>query len=156
MYKEACYQYAEQLYRDGKPYEALPYYQRVGDYRDTLTKKLSRRAYLILGSWTSASGRTAVFREDGTCDLMGEKLYFRVSSFSLYTGETADAMTITHKLSSIDENGMSLRDIRNGGDRVYKFTRSTEETAAPTAAPTPSAAPASEETAALEKTDAQP
>ena len=156
LYKEACYQYAEQLYRDGKPYEALPYYQRVGDYRDTLTKKLSRRAYLILGSWTSASGRTAVFREDGTCDLMGEKLYFRVSSFSLYTGETADTMTITHKLSSIDENGMSLRDIRNGGDRVYKFTRSTEETAAPTAAPTPSAAPASEETAALEKTDAQP
>ena len=32
-------------------------------------------------------------------------------------------MTITHKISSIDEKSMSLRDIRNGQDVVYKFTR---------------------------------
>lgn len=140
MYQEACYQYAEQLYRDGKPYEAMPYYERVGDYRDTADKKLKRRAYLILGQWSSTSGKTALFRPDGTCDLMGEELYFRVSNFSVYTGATPDDMTITHKLSSIDEDGMSLRDIRNGGDTVYKFTRVTETEAAP----------------AEEETDAQP
>ena len=140
MYQEACYQYAEQLYRDGKPYEAMPYYERVRDYRDTAEKKLTRRAYRILGQWTSTSGKTALFRPDGTCDLMGEELYFRVSNFSVYTGAAPDTMTITHKLSSIDDNGMSLRDIRNGGDTVYKFTRVTE----------------TEETPAEEETDAQP
>ena len=123
MYNEACYQYAEQLYRDGKPYEALPYYQRVGDYRDTAGKKLERRAYLILGEWVSTTGKTAVFSTDGICDLLGEKLYYRVSNFSLYTGLSEAEMTITHKLSAIDKTYMSLRDIRNGQDVVYKFDR---------------------------------
>ena len=147
IYQEACYQYAEQLYRDGKPYEALPYYRRIQDYRDVADKKLTRRAYLILGTWTSASGKTAVFREDGTCNLMGEELFFRVSSFSLYTGTSADAMSITHKVSSIDEKGLTLRDIRDGGDKVYKFTRAQQTQDAPqtspepTSAVTPSAAP---------------
>lgn len=128
LYLEACYQYAEELYRDGKPYEALPYYQRVGDYRDTAEKKLGRRAYLVLGEWTSTTGKTAAFYADGTCDLMGERLCFRVSNFSLYTGETPENMTITHKLSAIDRTGMSLRDIRDGQDVVYKFERVGEWT----------------------------
>lgn len=123
VYLEACYQYAEELYRNGEPYAALAYYLRVGDYRDTPTKKLERRAYLILGEWTSTTGKTAAFYTDGTCDLMGEKLYFRVSNFSLYTGDTPENMTITHKLSSIDKTNMSLRDIRDGQDVVYKFER---------------------------------
>ena len=128
IYSEACYQYAEQLYREGKPYEALPYYQRVGDYRDTPESTLARRAYLLLGEWTSTTGKTAAFRTDGTCDLMGETLHFYVSNFSLYTGETEDDMTITHKLSSIDKTSMSLRDIRDGQDVVYKFSRVGEWT----------------------------
>lgn len=128
IYNEACYQYAERLYQESKPYEALPYYQRVGDYRDTPESKLERRAYLILGEWTSTTGKTAVFRADGTCDLMGETLHFYVSNFSLYTGVTEDDMTITHKLSSIDKTSMSLRDIRDGQDVVYKFSRVGEWT----------------------------
>lgn len=128
IYNEACYQYAEQLYREGKSYEALPYYQRVGDYRDTASSKLERRPYLILGEWSSTTGKTATFLADGTCDLMGEKLYYLVSNFSLYTGQSEEEMTITHKLSSIDKTSMSLRDIRDGQDVVYKFTRVGEWT----------------------------
>lgn len=37
-------------------------------------------------------------------------------------------MTITHKLSSIDKTSMSLRDIRDGQDVVYKFSRVGEWT----------------------------
>lgn len=158
IYNEACYQYAEQLYREGKPYEALPYYQRVGDYRDTAESKLERRAYLILGEWTSTTGKTATFRTDGTCDLMGETLHFYVSNFSLYTGETEDDMTITHKLSSIDKTSMSLRDIRDGQDVVYKFSRVgewtlPEETAAPETTPAPPAEAGAEVTPAPEDED---
>lgn len=168
LYLEACYQYAEALYRDGKPYEALAYYQRVGDYRDTAEKKLERRAYLILGEWTSSTGKTAAFYTDGTCDLMGEKLCFRVSNFSLYTGETPDSMTITHKLSAIDKTYMSLRDIRDGQDVVYKFDRVGEWTlpepaaveagaeAGAEAAPEATAQPASEATEPASVPTAQP
>ncbi len=88
-----------------------------------MADKLERRPYLILGEWLSSTGRTAVFRADGTCDLMGEALMFRVSNFSVYTGQNEEDMTITHKLSAITQNGMTLRDIRDGQNVVYKFER---------------------------------
>ena len=34
MYREACYQYANQLYSDRKPFEALSYYKQIPDYLD--------------------------------------------------------------------------------------------------------------------------
>jgi len=123
LYQEAAYLHAEKLYSEDKPYEALPFYQRAADYRDTRDKKLERRAYLILGQWESTSGKTAQFSPDGTCELLGEKLYFRVSNFSVFTGTDPETMTVTHKLSAIDKNGMSLRDIRTSEETVYKFTR---------------------------------
>jgi len=54
---------------------------------------------------------------------MGEELYFRVSNFSLYTGESPEEMTITHKISVLDQKGMSLRDQRDGQDVLYKLSR---------------------------------
>ena len=118
IFAKACLSIADQLYAEGKAYEAIPYYQHAG-----AEEKLNRRAYLILGEWESATGKTASFRADGTCDLMGESLYFRVSNFSLYTGSTSDSMTITHKISVLDEKGMSLRDQRDGQDVLYKLSR---------------------------------
>ena len=118
LFAEACVSIGDQLYADGKPYEAIPYYQHAG-----ADEKLNRRAYLILGEWESATGKKASFRADGTCDLMGEKLYFRVSNFSLYTGSSPESMTITHKISVLDEKGMSLRDQRSGQDTLYKMSR---------------------------------
>jgi len=118
IFEEACLKVADQLYAAGEPYEAIPYYQRAN-----AQSKLSRKAYLILGEWESATGKTASFRTDGTCDLMGETLYFRVSNYSLYTGTEPDDMTITHKLSVLTKTGMSLRDQRDGQDVLYKLSR---------------------------------
>lgn len=124
LWLEACYSYADELYNAGRPYEALPYYQAVGDYRDTPTEKLGRRAYLILGEWESSSGLRAVFETDGACDLMGEALCFRVSNFSVYTGQTADAMTVTHQITTLNDTSLTIRDLRSG--TVYRFTRTSE------------------------------
>jgi hypothetical protein len=118
IFADACLALGDQLYAEGKAYEAIPYYQHAG-----AQDKLNRRAYLILGDWKSATGKKASFRVDGTCDLMGEELYFRVSNFSLYTGASPESMTITHKISVLDEQGMSLRDQRDGQDVLYKLTR---------------------------------
>lgn len=123
LYAEACYNLAEERYRDGKPMEALPFYQAAGDYRDADVEKLERNVYLILGDWQSVTGKTAVFRMDGTCDLMGEALCYQVQNLRLFTGETSENLVLSHKISSMDKTGMSLRDIRDGQDVVYKFTR---------------------------------
>ncbi|MEG0996453.1 MAG: hypothetical protein RSH26_05770 [Clostridia bacterium] len=143
LYNEACYQRAEEVYRAGEPYQAMPYYQRVSGYKDT-ADKLERRAYLVLGVWESTTGKRAIFRTDGTCELMGETFFFRVNNFSLYTGASRDAMTVTHKLSSISKTGMSLRDVRDGNDIVYKLTRlgdaeelQASQTPAPAQTPVP-------------------
>ena len=144
LYLEACYLQGDRLYADDQPYQALPFYQRAVGYRDTAEKKLDRRAYLILGEWKSTTGKEAVFRTDGTCEILGEKLVFRVSNFSLYTGEKPEEMTLTHKLSTIDQKGMSLRDIRDGQDKVYKFSRVGEFDLDQTVLPLPQEKPAAE------------
>ena len=118
IFADACLALGDQLYAEGKAYEAIPYYQHAG-----AQDKLERRAYLILGDWKSATGKEASFSADGTCNLMGEELYFRVSNFSLYTGASPESMTITHKISVLDEKGMSLRDQRDGQDVLYKLSR---------------------------------
>lgn len=128
---EACYLYAEELYDQNKPYEALPYYQAIRDYKDVADRKLTRRAYLILGTWESSTGKTAVFRSDGTCNLMGSELYFDVDNYSLLTGESPQTLTLTHKLTSINKEGMTLREAANNGV-VFKFTHVSDEQPAAT------------------------
>lgn len=145
MYEEACYNYAEELYNAGKVYEALPYYQKIPDYRDVTTKKLQRRSYLILGEWKNADGsRTAEFRSDGTCTLFGDELYFAVDGYGLKTGQTADALTLTHKLTTLTKDSLSLRVLADGSNIVYPLTRVsgsllTTPGASLTATPTPTA-----------------
>ena len=165
LYQEACYSYADQLYRNHEPYRAMPFYQEAIGYRDA-ESKLKRRAYLILGSWESASGTQAEFRTDGTCTLLGEELYFRVSNFSLLVGNSPDDLKSSFQISQLTAKGMSLRDLRDGSKRDYKFTKTAEaempamELDAPAATETPAETPAAtetsqpEETVQLEATDA--
>ena len=118
IFLEACVEYGDQLYTDGRPYEAIDYY-----YRADAQTKLTRKAYLVLGDWESVTGKTASFRRDGTCTLMGEELYFRVSNLVLYTGTSPDDMSATHKMSVLTKTGMSLYDQRGDKDVLYKMSR---------------------------------
>ena len=118
MFLEACVEYGDQLYTDGRHYEAIDYY-----YRADAQTKLTRKAYLVLGDWESVTGKTATFRRDGTCTLMGEDLYFRVSNLVLYTGASPDDLSATHKMSVLTKTGMSLYDQRGDKDVLYKMSR---------------------------------
>ena len=157
LYQEACYSYADQLYRNHEPYRAMPFYQEAIGYRDA-ESKLKRRAYLILGAWESASGTQAEFRTDGTCTLLGEELYFRVSNFSLLVGNSPDDLKSSFQISQLTAKGMSLRDLRDGSKRDYKFTKTAEEEMpameldAPAATETPAETPAATETSQPEET----
>ena len=143
----------------------MPFYQEAIGYRDA-ESKLKRRAYLILGAWESASGTQAEFRTDGTCTLLGEELYFRVSNFSLMVGTSPDSLESAFQISQLTAKGMSLRDLRDGRNRDYKFTKTAEAempameleasaaTAAPTETPAPAETPQPEETVQPDATDA--
>ncbi|MDD3214366.1 MAG: hypothetical protein PHY64_11865, partial [Eubacteriales bacterium] len=162
MYEEACYNYAEELYDEGKVYEALPYYQRIPDYADVTDKKLQRRCYLILGEWESDDGqRSAVFRADGTCSLFGEVLYFSVDGYALKTGPTADELTLTHKLTTLTKTALSIRVLADSRNPVYTLKRVSSETMAElrpeaTETPAPSETPQTGNTTAEPAVTAQP
>ncbi len=131
MYEEACYQYAEELYAADQPYEALVYYQLIPTYRDVATRKLTRRAYLILGIWENADGqKTATFRQDGICTVFGETRYFRVDGYGLWTGTQADALTLTHKLTTLTEEALSIRVLADRYNAVYPLRRVGDAAAA--------------------------
>ncbi len=134
LYNQACYAYANLLYGEGKPFEALPYYQRVPGYRDVAESKLTRRIYLVLGTWESATGKQAVFRADGTCNLMGQELYYDVDAYALLTGDSPERLSLTHKISSITQTRMTLRGSEQGST-VYKFTHISAEAPEPAATP---------------------
>ncbi len=128
MYQEANYLQGNLLYNEGKPYEALPYYRAIPEYKD-VASRLERNCYAILGTWRNDNGVTFVFQEDGTCDLNGEKLYFLVDNYTMETGLSADALSNTHKVSSLSEDSLTLRDLRGSTIVTYKMTRVTEESA---------------------------
>ena len=123
MYNVANYNYANDLYADGKPYEALPYYKNIPDYKDVTSKRLARNCYLVLGKWTSKTGVAMEFRENGTCVIDGEELFFNVNNYSMLTGVTKERLTLTHKVTAVYEESMTLRDIRNGQNIIIKLTR---------------------------------
>ncbi|MGN1019410.1 MAG: hypothetical protein ACI4O7_03475 [Aristaeellaceae bacterium] len=125
MLREACYQEANRLYAAGKTYEALPFYRMIPGYRN-VDSVLERSCYLILGQWLGADGQTYTFLPDGTCSLNGEKLYFAVSAYAMQTGIAPDALSLTHKVSSIAQNDLTLRDIRDGQNIVIRLTRDEE------------------------------
>ncbi|MGN0779364.1 MAG: hypothetical protein ACI4MJ_09475 [Aristaeellaceae bacterium] len=141
LLQDACYQEAKRLYAAGKPFEALPWYQMIPDYKN-VQDILNRSCYLILGQWLGADGQTYTFLPDGTCNLNGERLYYAVNTYAMQTGIAPDALSLTHKVSSIAQNDLTLRDIRDGKNVIIHLTRDTafelpELTAALPEVPTP-------------------
>lgn len=147
MWQEACYQEAQALYAAGKPYEALAYYRAIPDYRD-VAQRLERTCYLILGQWATSDGRIYTFREDSTCILNGENLYFQADTYALSTGATPDKLVQTHSVSSINATSMTLKDTRTGSVQTLRLTKVAESEPLATATPAPTAVPEEAEASA--------
>jgi hypothetical protein len=129
FWQEAAYQYAEQLYNEDKPYEAYAYYQQLLDYKDVASKKLTRRAYQVIGEWETSKDERFVFRGDGTCEIEGVGQYYTVKNWTLRTGKAANDLDTTYRIVSINNAAtrMTLRVTRgtNGG-KTYSLSRVTE------------------------------
>lgn len=124
MYNEANYEYANALYADRKPYEALTYYQNIPDYKDVTTSKLDRVCYRILGTWVSSTGIVMEFRTDGTCTLDGKDYYFYARNFSLETGDSPDDLKGGWTIHSCNGKTMSLENTRT--KKQYRLTKETQ------------------------------
>ena len=132
MYQLACYNEAERLYAEGKPYEAMPYYQAVPGYQNA-DSRLSESCYMMLGTWRTRDGQTYVFRPDGTCDMAGEKLYFEVSAYALNTGASPGSLQATHSISSVNDREAVLYDLRDAKAKQIRLTRAEEGAEEPAA-----------------------
>ena len=118
--------YANQLYNEGKPYEALPYYQNILDYKDVATSKLQRNAYIIIGKWKSEKGIEMIFSSDGSCVVDGIKGYYAVLKYGMFTGEQADELQLTHNIIHLVEDSLTLRTISEDNSITYKLIRQVD------------------------------
>ena len=130
LYLKSCLEQADALYAADDRYGALPFYMEAAQL-PAAEKKLGYRTYLILGLWESNSGKQAEFRPDGTCNLMGKELYFKVDNFSLLTGESPDDLTLTHRINNMSAKGMSIEELRGSGEVNYKLEKIGEATIPP-------------------------
>ena len=127
MYKDACYHYANELYNDRKPFEALRYYRLIPDYRDVASYRLEKTVYKLMGQWESDKGQKFEFREDGTCSLDGDEAYYYVPNmYAVNTGTEPDPTTATYEIVSIRQNALTLRHTKN--KTTYRLKRVEEET----------------------------
>ena len=121
MWYKAGYLLAEQLYDEGKPYEAYPYYLQITDYRDVSTKKLKRVAYSIFGTWTSTKDETFVFHSDGTCTVNGKNMFYYCKQYTLKIGPSKDNLEKSYQIYYQKNNAFTFKDLKTGV--VYKMTR---------------------------------
>ena len=122
MYQDSVYQYAEALYDEKQPYQALVYYRLIADYRDVSSKKLTRTCYRLLGTWEDGKGTVMTFREDGTCTVEGGEHFFCATQFAIYLGDTAEFkdMAYTYNIYNSTEDRLNLKNEKTGV--LYKMS----------------------------------
>ena len=122
MYREACYQYANKLYSEKKPFEALKYYKQILDYRDVSSYRLSKTVYKIMGVWKADKDNIIMeFREDGTCSIDGREYYYTVPNmYSISLGDRPDETAYTYEIVSNNQTHLNLRHIKQ--KVLYRMT----------------------------------
>jgi len=126
MYKDACYLYANELYNDHQPFEALKYYQLIPDYRDVASYRLERPVYKLMGKWETERGQTFEFREDGSCNLIGDEAYYYVPNmYAVNTGSEPNPTTLTYEIVSQKQSALTLRNTKTR--TTYRLKRVEEE-----------------------------
>ena len=124
IYQEACYRYANELYSQKQPFEALKYYRQIEDYKDVSSKRLDKVVYRIMGKWESAKGMVMEFREDGTCTIDGKDYYYYASVYALDIGDRADDLDYVYNIVSNSKNKLTLRHEKQ--NILYRMDRVTE------------------------------
>jgi hypothetical protein len=122
MYREACYQYANQLYSAKKPFQALVYYKQIMDYRDVAESRVKKMVYQLIGTWEMAKGGYMEFREDGTCTIDNRNYYFFAPNiYALHIGDEPDDMTYTYEIVTYSDQYLTLRHVKQ--KTIYRMTR---------------------------------
>ena len=126
LYREACYQYANDLYAQKRPFEALTYYRLIPDYADVADKKLTRTVYRVIGKWTSEKGVSMEFRDDGTCLIDGREAYYNCPNmYAMDTGDRPDELSYTFNILNSSRNVLNLKHEKK--NVIYRMTRAEEE-----------------------------
>ena len=123
MYREACYQYANQLYSARKPFEALVYYKQIMDYRDVAENRMKKMVYQLMGIWKNNKDDSYMeFREDGTCTIENRNYYYYAPNiYALNIGDQPDDLAYTYEIVTYSEHYLTLRHVKQ--KTIYRMTR---------------------------------
>ena len=107
-YREAAWHVGSSLLEEGKPYEALPWLRKAGDYGNTASL-LKKACYTLPGCWSDKSGTfTAVFRENGTCTVSGKEYCYNVKGYDVYVWENGGEPSLRWRMSNVGRNALTL------------------------------------------------
>lgn len=120
LYLSACYTEGSRLMDAGEDERAYPYLQRCIGYRDT-EALMDRTAWNILGTWRSDS-HTYIIRKSGTVTIDGETFNYSLQGYELLLQDQ-----VAFKLTAIQGDTMTLRDVREEGDTPLTLTRTARD-----------------------------
>lgn len=147
--KEYTYLAGDQLWQQGRVYEARRYLEAVAD-DPRVDGRLDHLCYRIIGLWQDEDGATYAFTEDGRCDVAGESLTFAVEEVLgesvISIGPDAATLRPALRIASVTDNTATLYDIRDGATRKLNLKR-----AEPLATPAPTPAPSDESFAVVDE-----
>ena len=122
-YRKACYELAESLYNEGKPYQALPLYLQVQDYFNIKNTALRRKAYKILGTWKNDKDEVIEFNANGQCTIDNQNLYFRVDNTTVYTGDSFENLTHTHNIYELTDDKLIIINLTTEEQSTENYKR---------------------------------
>ncbi|MBQ7786047.1 MAG: hypothetical protein IJ381_07875 [Clostridia bacterium] len=126
MYEEACLSRAQELTEKGRPLDALPILESLGDHASA-KKRLNAYVYRIIGRWKDARGTEYVFRRDGSCSIAGTELYFGGAGYEIRLGEEPYPTKAAYSVVNLRGNALSLKNLETKS--TVRLTYVGEETA---------------------------
>jgi len=110
MYVDACLGRAQALTEQGRPLDALPVLERLGENK-TAKKRLDAYVYRILGRWKDARGTEYIFRRDGSCNIAGAEGYFGGSGYDITFGSEPYPTEKAYSVVNLRNKTLSLKNL---------------------------------------------
>lgn len=123
MYVSACLSRAQELIELGRPFDALPFLERVPEAAE---RQLGAYVYQIIGRWKDSRGTEYNFRRDGSCSIAGEELYYGGRNYDIAVGSEPYPTKAVYSFVSLRRQTLTLKE--SGGDQTIRLTYVGEPT----------------------------
>lgn len=111
LYVSACLARAQELTDMGRPFDALPFLERVPERAE---RALSAHVYQLIGRWKDSRGTEYVFRRDGSCCVAGEERYYGGKDYDITMGDEPYPTRKAYGFVGLRRNTLTLEESESG------------------------------------------